>query len=152
MWNQLQKLLTDEQVEVREQTASVLSGLMRGRNDKLVKAFRENSLKEARLLQKESKMRIPKAGSSLACKHGMVLALSSLVLSVPYDMPSWLPDTVTLLAHFNGEPSPVKTTVMKTIAEFRRTHADTWALQKESFTEEQLEILVDSSSSLSYFA
>ncbi|XP_057863518.2 proteasome activator subunit 4 isoform X2 [Cryptomeria japonica] len=139
-------------LQVREQTATVLSGLMRGRNDKLVKAFRENSLKEALLLQKGSKTRISKAGSSLACKHGMVLALSSLVLSVPYDMPSWLPGTITILAHFNGEPSPVRSTVMKTIAEFRRTHADTWALQKDSFTEEQLEVLADSSSSLSYFA
>ena len=52
---------------------------------------------------------------------------------------SWLPEHATLLARFVGEPSPVKTTVTKAVAEFRRTHADTWSVQKDSFTEEQLE-------------
>jgi hypothetical protein len=53
---------------------------------------------------------------------------------------SWLPEHVTLLARFNGEPSPVKSTVTKAVAEFRRTHADTWDIQKKSFSEEQLEV------------
>lgn len=53
---------------------------------------------------------------------------------------SWLPEHVTLLARFVGEPSPVKSTVTKAVAEFRRTHADTWNIQKDSFTEEQLEV------------
>ena len=52
----------------------------------------------------------------------------------------WLPEHVTLLAYFVGEPSPVKSTVTKAVAEFRRTHADTWNFQKDSFTEEQLEV------------
>nr|GLL17610.1 Proteasome activator subunit 4 [Ipomoea trifida] len=39
-----------------------------------------------------------------------------------------------------------------TVAEFRRTHADTWNIQKDSFSEEQLEVLADTSSSSSYFA
>ncbi|XP_022716621.1 proteasome activator subunit 4 isoform X3 [Durio zibethinus] len=65
---------------------------------------------------------------------------------------SWLPDHVTLLARFGGEPSPVRSTVTKAVAEFRRTHADTWNVQKDSFTEEQLEVLADTSSSSSYFA
>ncbi|CAN4103865.1 unnamed protein product [Withania somnifera] len=65
---------------------------------------------------------------------------------------SWLPGHVTLLAQFVSEPSPVKSTVTKAVAEFRRTHADTWNVQKDSFTEEQLEILADTSSSSSYFA
>ncbi|XP_060189106.1 proteasome activator subunit 4-like [Lycium barbarum] len=59
---------------------------------------------------------------------------------------------VTLLAQFVSEPSPVKSTVTKAVAEFRRTHADTWNVQKDSFTEEQLEVLADTSSSSSYFA
>jgi len=152
VWNQMQKLLTDNQVEVREQAASVISGLMRGSDEKLVKPFRENSFKEAILLQKRNKTRLSENGLSLAARHGVVLALASSILSVPYDLPSWLPDIITLLAHFIGEPSPIRSTVMKTIAEFRRTHADTWAIQKDSFTEDQLEVLADSSSSLSYFS
>jgi len=53
-----------------------------------------------------------------------------------------LPDHVTLLARFSGEPSPIKSTVTKAVAEFRRTHADTWNVQKELFTEEQLEVVI----------
>lgn len=54
---------------------------------------------------------------------------------------SWLPDHVTLLASFADEPTPIKSTVTKAVAEFRRTHADTWNIQKDSFTEEQLEVM-----------
>lgn len=53
---------------------------------------------------------------------------------------SWLPEHVTLLARFVSEPSPLKSTVTKAVAEFRRTHADTWNVHKDSFTEEQLEV------------
>jgi hypothetical protein len=53
---------------------------------------------------------------------------------------SWLPDMVTVLGRFSGEPTPIRTTVKKTISEFRRTHSDTWAYQKSSFSEEQLEV------------
>lgn len=51
-----------------------------------------------------------------------------------------MPEHATLLARFVGESSPVKSTVTKAVAEFRRTHADTWSVQKDSFTEEQLEV------------
>ncbi|KAF3666517.1 hypothetical protein FXO37_10496 [Capsicum annuum] len=93
-----------------------------------------------------------RSGLSIASLHGQILALAACVLSVPYDIPSWLPGHVTLLAQFVSEPSPVKSTVTKAVAEFRRTHADTWNVQKDSFTEEQLEVLADTSSSSSYFA
>ncbi|KAL9274388.1 Proteasome activator subunit 4-like protein [Drosera capensis] len=90
--------------------------------------------------------------NSVASVHGAALALGACVLSVPYDMPSWLPAHVTLLARFVVEPAPVRSTVTKAVAEFRRTHADTWSFQKDQFTEEQLEVLADTSSSSSYFA
>lgn len=63
-----------------------------------------------------------------------------ICLFIIFPTSSWLPEHVTLLARFSGEPSPVKSTVTKAVAEFRRTHADTWNLQKDSFTEEQLEV------------
>lgn len=47
-----------------------------------------------------------------------------------------------------GEPSPIKSTVTKAVAEFRRTHADTWTVQKDSFTEEQLEVDLNRTSML----
>ncbi|KAL2944992.1 Proteasome activator subunit 4 [Bienertia sinuspersici] len=136
IWKTVEKLLIDSQV--REHAAAVLAGLMKGGDEVLAGDFRERAYKEAALTLKKRKQR--KAGSSVAAVHGAVLALVACVLSVPYDMPSWLPEHVTLLAHFVGEPSPVRSTVTKAVAEFRRTHADTWNFQKDQFTEDQLEV------------
>lgn len=124
---------------------------MKGGDEKLAKDFRDRAYKEANMIQRQNK-RNSSFSQSVASRHGAVLALVASVLSVPYDMPSWLPEHVTLLARFSGEATPVKSTVTKAVAEFRRTHADTWNLQKDSFTEEQLEVLADTSSSSSYFA
>ncbi|XP_057472456.1 proteasome activator subunit 4-like isoform X2 [Actinidia eriantha] len=152
IWRTVEKLLTDNQVEVREHAAAVLAGLMKGGDGNLAEDFRGRAYRDANAIQKKRKQRNLSSGQSVASIHGAVLALAACVLSVPYDMPSWLPEHVTLLAHFVGEPSPVKSTVTKAVAEFRRTHADTWNFQKDSFTEEQLEVLADTSSSSSYFA
>ncbi|XP_073268690.1 proteasome activator subunit 4 isoform X1 [Populus alba] len=152
IWKTVESLLRDNQVEVREHAATVLAGLVKGGNEDLARDFRERAYLEANTIHRKRKQRNLKTGQSIASVHGAVLALVASVLSVPYDMPSWLPDHVTLLACFGGEPSPVKSTVTKAIAEFRRTHADTWNVQKDSFTEEQLEVLADTSSSSSYFA
>ncbi|WCJ32534.1 Proteasome activator subunit 4 [Euphorbia peplus] len=152
IWRTVENLLRDNQVEVREHAAAVLAGLVKGGDEDLARDFRERAYAEANTIQKKKKQRNIKLGQSVASIHGAVLALAASVLSVPYDMPGWLPEHVTLLARFGGEPSPVKSTVTKAVAEFRRTHADTWNFQKDLFTEEQLEVLADTSSSSSYFA
>ncbi|MCL7043140.1 hypothetical protein MKW94_011680, partial [Papaver nudicaule] len=152
IWKSTEKLLTDSQVEVREHAAGVLAGLLKGGDEDLVSEFRNKAFTEAFSIQKKARKRVSSSHQSVASTHGAVLALAASVLSVPYDMPSWLPEHVTLLARFIGEPSPIKSTVMKAVAEFRRTHADTWSIQKDSFNEEQLEVLADTTSSSSYFA
>ncbi|XP_040985740.1 proteasome activator subunit 4-like isoform X1 [Juglans microcarpa x Juglans regia] len=151
IWSTVEKLLMDNQVEVREHAAAVLAGLMKGGDEDLARDFRDRAYVKANDLPRKRKQR-NSSRHSTASIHGTVLALAASVLSAPYDMPSWLPEHVTLLARFAGEPSPVKSTVTKAVAEFRRTHADTWNVQKNSFTEEQLEVLADTSSSSSYFA
>ncbi|WZZ42425.1 hypothetical protein YC2023_038684 [Brassica napus] len=150
IWKTVEKLLVDSQV--REHAAAVLAGLMKGGDEDFAADFRDRSYAEANSIQKKRNRRKSSSTQSIATVHGAVLGLVASVLSVPYDMPSWLPDHVTLLARFAGEPTPVKSTVTKAVAEFRRTHADTWNIQKDSFTEEQLEVLADTSSSSSYFA
>ncbi|RZC51061.1 hypothetical protein C5167_019488 [Papaver somniferum] len=152
IWKSTEKLLTDSQVEVREHAAGVLAGLLKGGDEDLVGEFRSKAFAEAFSIQKKARKRVSSSNQFIALTHGAVLALAASVLSVPYDMPSWLPEHVTLLARFIGEPSPIRSTVMKAVAEFRRTHADTWSIQKDSFNEEQLEVLADTSSSSSYFA
>jgi proteasome activator subunit 4 len=152
IWKTVEKLLVDSQVEVREHAAAVLAGLMKGGDEDFAADFRDRSYAEANSIQKRRNRRKSSSTQSIAGVHGAVLGLVASVLSVPYDMPSWLPEHVTLLARFAGEPTPIKSTVTKAVAEFRRTHADTWNIQKDSFTEDQLEILADTSSSSSYFA
>ncbi|KAF2926427.1 proteasome activator subunit 4 [Oryza sativa Japonica Group] len=151
IWQTIEKLLVDSQVEVREHAAGVLASLMKGIDKDLSKDFRDRSYAQAQRIL-HTRQRGAKSGHSVATIHGAVLALTASVLSVPYDMPSWLPSHVTLLARFIREPSPIKSTVTKAVAEFKRTHADTWSIQKEAFTEDELEVLRDTSSSSSYFA
>ncbi|KAK6149467.1 hypothetical protein DH2020_016992 [Rehmannia glutinosa] len=152
IWQAVEKLLTDNQLEVREHAAAVLAGLMKSGDEDLIEGFRQRAYEQANAILKKRKNRSMVSTLPVASVHGSILALAACVLSVPYDMPSWLPEHVTLLARFVSEPSPLKSTVTKAIAEFRRTHADTWNVQKDSFTEEQLEVLADTSSSSSYFA
>nr|BAD53980.1 proteasome activator subunit 4-like [Oryza sativa Japonica Group] len=168
IWQTIEKLLVDSQVEaVREHAAGVLASLMKGIDKDLSKDFRDRSYAQAQRIL-HTRQRGAKSGHSVATIHGAVLALTASVLSVPYDMPRylrdfnpclfrlkrtiWLPSHVTLLARFIREPSPIKSTVTKAVAEFKRTHADTWSIQKEAFTEDELEVLRDTSSSSSYFA
>ncbi|KAH6786226.1 proteasome activating protein 200 [Perilla frutescens var. hirtella] len=152
IWKAVEKLLTDSQLEVREHAAAVLAGLMKGGDVDLVEDFRQRAYEQASAVLKKRKQRSKVSALPIASVHGSILALAACVLSVPYDIPSWLPEHVTLLARFVSEPSPLKSTVTKAVAEFRRTHADTWNVHKDSFTEEQLEVLADTSSSSSYFA
>lgn len=152
IWKCVEKLLVDSQVEVREHAAGVLASLLKGGDSVLIGNYRDRVYSEALFLHSKRKQRNWSSSRSIASMHGAVLALAASVKSVPYDMPSWLPDHVTLLARFISEPSPVKSTVTKAVAEFRRTHADTWIIQKDSFTEEQLEVLADTTSNSSYFA
>lgn len=152
IWMNIEKLLVDSQVEVREHAAGVLASLLKGWDEELSREFCDRAYCHAQSTLKKRKQRKSASDQSIASVHGAVLALAASVLSVPYDMPSWLPDHVTLLARFISEPSPVRSTVTKAVAEFRRTHADTWSIQKDAFSEEQLEVLADTSSSSSYFA
>lgn len=153
LWNLVRTLLSDQQIEVRELASGTLAGLMKGAGSKLGEDFRTEAYDAAVSLQaatRGSKSRRLEPGT-VATRHGVVLGVAACVLSVPYDMPSWLPNMVTVLAQFNHEKWPISATVTKTIADFRRTHLDTWEFQKLMFSEEQLEVLSDLTSSASYF-
>uniref|UniRef100_A0A0E0LAS8 Proteasome activator subunit 4 n=1 Tax=Oryza punctata TaxID=4537 RepID=A0A0E0LAS8_ORYPU len=107
IWQTIEKLLVDSQV--REHAAGVLASLMKGIDKDLSKDFRDRSYAQAQRIL-HTRQRGAKSGHSVATIHGAVLALTASVLSVPYDMPSWLPSHVTLLARFIREPSPIKST------------------------------------------
>ena len=56
------------------------------------------------------------------------------------------------LASFINHPQPIKTTVTKTFAEFKRTHQDNWAAHKQRLTMEQQDLLSDMVVAPSFYA
>ncbi|KAJ7527156.1 hypothetical protein O6H91_16G039400 [Diphasiastrum complanatum] len=157
VWERVQLLLSDLQVEVREMATATLSGFMKGVDSQWASAFRDRILDAALSLVKtksqssrDIRSRMTDNGS-IAPVHGVVLGLVACILSAPYDIPRWLPNMILALSKFRNQPAPIRGTVTKTISEFRRTHADTWAFDRIHFSEDQLEVLSDLSSSTSYF-
>ena len=81
---------------------------------------------------------------NLAKKHGGILGLCSIVSSYPYEMPTYLPDTVQYLCQFaNDSNALVQSSVTKCLSEFKRTHHNNWQEHKLSFNDSQLEVLND---------
>ncbi|EFJ17083.1 hypothetical protein SELMODRAFT_179234 [Selaginella moellendorffii] len=158
LWNKVTESLCDPQLEVgvREMSSTAAAGMMRGAESSVVQSFREQALATTRSILKSGKPKLPD-GLAVPVVHGAVLALTACILSVPYDIPryssqetltrcdlyriSWLPEMVTTITYFSHYPWPIRATVTKAIGEFRRTHSDTWEIQKEQFTEEQLEVV-----------
>ncbi len=46
--------------------------------------------------------------ANLVKRHGGVLGLCAIVQSCPYDVPSYLPDTVTYICSFINDPVPIQ--------------------------------------------
>ncbi|XP_665435.1 hypothetical protein [Cryptosporidium hominis TU502] len=74
-----------------------------------------------------------------------VLGLISIILSHPYDIPFWLPETITFLANYSGSrdiSQILKKQIQECIQEFFKTHQDGWNfIHKHKFNQYQLEIL-----------
>jgi proteasome activator subunit 4 len=147
-------------LQVRELAAATLTGLLKGDDGSFATLVREQcttAAKEAQAFARDSKKKkasapsVPSRFESVPARHGPVLGLSACVLSSPYDVPKWLPKVLMTLAESVHEPSPIKTTVTKTFGDFKRTHADTWMLHRTEFSEEELDVLADLTSSASYF-
>ena len=85
-------------------------------------------------------------------RHSGVLGLATLIYAFPFDIPKWMPRVLELLAPHINDPVPIQTTVKEVMANFRRTHQDTWHLDKEAFTPEQLDTLADLLVAPSYYA
>lgn len=66
-----------------------------------------------------------------------VKMVACLILSFPYDLPSFMPSLITSLIKHSCITS-VSDTVSKCMQEFKRSHSDRWEEFKESFSHEQL--------------
>ena len=162
----LVNMLSDTQVEVREAAARALQSMLTsipgsGGSAGGVSKMTAKMMKKLHRLAKSDFQRSTKGldaaaregrQKAVAKRHGGVLGLGALVLSQPYDVPEWLPNTLVSLAPNTQDPMPVGASAKKIFQEFRRTHRDEWHIFKNKFDEEQLDIINDCTESLSYFA
>ena len=84
-------------------------------------------------------------------KQAAVLGLSSLVHAFPYQIPSWMPRVLVLLAQKSSD-SALSKTISQTFAEFKRTHQDTWNRDKEKFKKDELDVFAELLLPPSYYA
>ena len=130
--------LADPRLEVRQAAAATLAGLIQGPACEDAPALRARFLAAAKAGAAAALGPNPGAiKEPVASVHARVLALSACILASPYDTPAWLPPLVVALAAYSTCPlPPVRSSVLLTFAEFKRTHADTWAETKAAFGEE----------------
>ncbi|KAK9792661.1 hypothetical protein WJX73_001340 [Symbiochloris irregularis] len=152
------QLLRDSKLEVQENAAALLAGLLTGQSPAQVTQLRDQCLSAAeRLFPKGKRRRKADAATNgeaaLADRHAAVLALKAFVLSTPYDVPAWLPPVLVALMRASSQPAPVSATLRKTLQEFRRTHEEGSLQQvRTALGEDQWDALRDIASPASYFA
>eukprot|EP00698_Gefionella_okellyi_P010190 TRINITY_DN262_c0_g1_i3.p1 TRINITY_DN262_c0_g1~~TRINITY_DN262_c0_g1_i3.p1 ORF type:complete len:1777 (-),score=290.85 TRINITY_DN262_c0_g1_i3:876-5441(-) len=140
MMDVVQRLLYDQQVEVRELASVTLSGFVKMSDDVL----RQKLVRKFVQLQ-----RTPAEG---ATKHGNVLGLGALARASPYEVPDWLPVVLEALARHATDPPPIAGSIRLVFNDFWRTHRDMWFEHKTKFNDDQLVILTDLLVSPSYYA
>ena len=69
-----------------------------------------------------------------------VMMMSSLLMTFPYDLPSFMPSLLSSITKHIHIPA-MKDTVTKAIQDFKRTHQDNWDEFKTKFTHDQLDDL-----------
>jgi len=148
----LVECLSDENVEVRERAASTLSGILRCRADK-----EQVILLKDRFARIAQRTRLPKRDDAkypdaLRKLHAAILGMIATLQAYPYAVEPWMPALIERLSRHATDPQPVASAIRKFAAEFKKTHQDTWHIDKELFDEDQLQALQTIVSGTSYYA
>ncbi|PWN45808.1 hypothetical protein IE81DRAFT_319641 [Ceraceosorus guamensis] len=146
-------LLGDAHPEVREEAATTLSGIVRGSQRKLITQLRHRFVGIIANVG-----RVPKRGDAdfqdkILRLHSGILGVTALLGAFPYEVPKWMPDLIceALIPH-DESPPPISTTVRKAAAAFKRSHQDTWEIDRSAFGDRLNEIAEWVRGSSSYFA
>lgn len=147
-------LLTDEQKETILEFADHYlfhtSIEVRGLAGKIISVIFHNSfdLTEKYLLKYQKTIKKNKKIKDLSNEkviklHGCTLGIGALVSAFPYvsPPPSWLVENISLLAKASSISGIVGKSAKDMLSQFKKVRADTWHIDRESFTEEQLEDL-----------
>jgi hypothetical protein len=110
----IEELLSDPQLEVREQACQTLSGLLKllesDTSLSLAEKFRQQATTPIphRRLSVAAPPQTPEATDAMIKRHGGVLGVGAVVLSMPYDLPQWMPTLLLDCASHISDPMPIK--------------------------------------------
>ena len=156
-------MMSDRKLEVQEIASNSLSGVIRAQPACEAARLRTEFVNDVREMVASRRDRRRRAGSGsrthdqvaikpISLRHAPVLGLKAFVLSTPYDVPRWLPDVLMALVGVASEPQPIKTTVTRSLGEFRRTHEEAGLQEcRDFFDSDQWEAIQGVSSTVSYF-
>jgi proteasome activator subunit 4 len=144
--------LRDENIEVREMAAKVLSGVVRCSQRNSILSLKSSFLESANNTRLPSR-RDPGYADALRELHSAILGLCSLIESFPYSpVEPWMPSLTEVLANHSTDPPPISTAIRKCASEFKKTHQDTWHKDQLAFDEDQLQNLSSMLVGTSYYA
>ena len=166
------QLLEDEKLEVQNAACSTLSGMIKGHslltltscpitNGAVTSGMRED---EQRVLrdqflasvrrhyQQSRRRKKSTVASDIRQRHAGILGLKAFVLAHPYDIPPWMAEVLVAMIPAAHDTNPIKTTVTKTLGDFRTTHEnESHEELREAFDEDTWENLQAVGSQASYF-
>lgn len=93
-----------------------------------------------------------KTDNSLSLRHSTVIRSCAIVLAEPYSISLHLPALLSALSRFISDKNPIGPLVKTTFSEFRRTHMETWAQDRQFFTNDQLDAIGELLVAPSYYA
>ncbi|GAA5921528.1 hypothetical protein JCM1841_000553 [Sporobolomyces salmonicolor] len=158
LMDQLCDLLRDPKIEVREASASTLSGIVRCSQRSAIVSLSQRFmavLRSTKIPKRRdaSGAEVPGYQEALIAAHSAVLGISSLIKAFPYEVPPFIPSImIEAMSKHAASPPPLSTTVRATLADFKRTHQDSWETDQKAFTQEQLADLHDLLTGSSYYA
>ncbi|BGP22448.1 Proteasome activator BLM10 [Rhodotorula toruloides] len=158
LMDQLCDLLRDPKIEVREAAASTLSGIVRCSQRSAIVSLVSRfmiTLRTTKIPKRRDAQGNEVAGyqDALITAHSAVLGISSLIKAFPYEVPPFIPSIlIECMSKHAASPPPLSTTVRTTLADFKRTHQDSWETDQKAFTAEQLADLHDLLGHGSYYA
>ena len=165
-------LLSDERREVSAAAMSAVTGILAALPVEEISQM----VKKYALVAARSKMKRQKKGSAASAaaavedqrvleakeqkrarnQQSSVFFLCAVVMSQPYDTPSFVPEALAAFLKHSFErnaPLGIRDTVKRCCAEYKKTHmSDNWELHRSAFSREQLEALEDVVSSPHYYA
>lgn len=135
-------------LEVRELAGKVLSGMIHTMGEdsfivsELCDTFGDIIKKAGNTLEKKQKY-VALSKKNEAEIHGAVVGLSSVVNAFPYiqPIPKWIPESLSILSGWTRFTGFIGQAVKNAITDFKKNRSDTWHIDKEYFTLDQLEDL-----------